>query len=189
MIKRFVLDLFHSIMRHNIGSLAAVIAFFGFSSLLPVLALLIYLASFLVPEATVARFFQGILLAYVPTLPTGQTFAKATVEHLTTYETSISVMGIIGLLWGTIGGFVTLQQILDTIYEVRLRRSFFLQYVIAFAMMGILLTLTLASSLAASVTPGFMAILTHDVSIGGLRLVREIGRVMFPLIRLHGGAC
>ena len=58
MIKRFVIDLIQSTIKHNIGSLAATIAFFGFSSLLPVLALLIYITSFFVPEATVARSYR-----------------------------------------------------------------------------------------------------------------------------------
>jgi membrane protein len=184
MIKRFVIDLIQSTIKHNIGSLAATIAFFGFSSLLPVLALLIYITSFFVPEATVARFLQGILQSYVPAIPTGETFALITIQHLTTFGTDISIIGLAGLLWSTIGGFVTLQQTLDTIYEVRKRRPFLSQYVVGFAMMGILLALTIASSLVSAISPEFVVKLVYTNDTRGLHLLHDIGRITFPLILL-----
>lgn len=182
MTKRFIIALIHSVIKHNIGLLAAVISFFGFSSLIPVLALLIYGASFIVPGTAVERFLQGILQSYVPAIPTGGAFAPGTIHRLETLGTGVSVIGFVSLLWSTIGGFVTLQQILDTIYEVRRRRSFVLQYVVGFAMMGILLALTITSSLVSVLSPEFVVKLPRAHVSAWLHFVQDVGLITFPLI-------
>jgi len=181
MIKH-IMDLIRAIMRHNIGSLAAVIAFFGFSSLIPVIALLVFVTSWLVPEPVVERFIQGIFQNYVPAIPKEGLFAVNTVKRMMTLREVTGMIGLASLLWSTIGGFVTLQMVLDTIYEIHKRRSFILQYVIGFAMMGILLALTIASSLLAVASPEFVATLTDANANAGLFVVRSAGRIAFPVI-------
>lgn len=182
MIKQFAISLFRSSMRHNIGSLAAIIAFFGFSSLFPVLCLLVYVASFVVPEAVVAQFLQRILQSYIPALPFGGNFARTTLQHLTLYRAHISIVGTFGLLWGSIGGFVNLQQIMDTIYEVRKRRSFILQYVIGFVMMGILLSLTVASSVISALDPASLQRFLSTNVIDVWMSIHLLGIVTFPVV-------
>ncbi|WP_081503835.1 YihY/virulence factor BrkB family protein [Alicyclobacillus hesperidum] len=182
MIKTFFIRLIHAVIKHNIGSLAAIIAFFGFSSLMPVCALLIFIASLFVPNTTVARFIEGVLQSYIPPIPTGATFAATTIHHLTMYRADIRVIGIIGLLWGAIGGFVTLQQVLDTIYEVKTRRSFWIQYIVGFVMMGILLVLTVASSLITWISPIFLVTITHLTNASATHVLHHLGQIVFPIV-------
>lgn len=184
MLKTFFFTWIRAIIRHNIGSLAAIIAFFGFSSLFPLLALLFLAASLIVPEATVEKFLSHVLQSYVPMLPSGSNFAISTIHQLTNYGTHFRLISIVGLLWGTIGGFVTLQRIIDTIYEVHRRRAFFLQYVIGFAMLGILLCLTITSSLLSLISPTFVEEFL-PLSVGGaVTLLRVIGAITFPILLL-----
>ncbi|GMA57971.1 hypothetical protein GCM10025858_24740 [Alicyclobacillus sacchari] len=98
------------------------------------------------------------------------------------YRADIRVIGLIGLLWGAIGGFVTLQQVLDTIFEVKTRRSFWVQYVVGFAMMGILLLLTVGSSLMSWLSPMFLAKIMHVSSASSAHLLHVIGEVIFPAV-------
>lgn len=185
MMKQFVVDLIRAVFKHNLGSLAAIIAFFGFSSLLPLLALLIYCTSFFVSNATVGHFIQEVLQSYVPHIPNEDAFVQNTVSHLIAYRRNISIIGIGSLLWGTIGGFVCLQQILDTIYEVKHRRAFIRQYLVGFVMMAILFTLALASSIVSLISPKLLTALSASSQADfGSRLVQYGGEMMFPLILL-----
>lgn len=182
MMTQVLKDLFRSLMKHNIGSLAAVVAFFGFSSLIPILALLVYVAAFLAPHTAVEQFVEGVLRSYFPAIPTGQLFVSHTLHQLVTYKSEVSIIGLVGLLWSTIGGFVTLQQALDTIFEIRSRRSFVLQYVVGFAMMGILLVLTVLTSLASTFSPKLVNRLLHFDPFGSLHLFHLVGQFTFPVV-------
>jgi membrane protein len=181
MIKKFITQLFHSIIKHNIGTMASAISFFGFSSMIPVCLLLIYGATMLIPGASVERFLEDVLHSYVPTLP-GGTFVVATMNRLITSRSMIGIMGLVGLLWTTIGGFVALQQILDTILEIRKRRSFLVQYVIGFAMLLVLLILTIVSASVTALSPTLVSkfINIHPTTVA--TFIHLIGRISFPLI-------
>ncbi|MCF8563358.1 YihY/virulence factor BrkB family protein [Alicyclobacillus tolerans] len=182
MIKRWFVSLFQAVRAHNLGSLAAVISFFGFSSLIPLILLLIYGASLLIPEASVERFLQGLLQAYLPAIPTGGEFAWSTISRLTHFRAGVGIIGVFGLLWTTVGGFVTLQQILDTIFEVHERRSFLFQYVIGFAMLGILMGLTIVSSLITFILPNVAPHLAPAYAASWTLVVHSVAKVSFPFI-------
>ncbi|MCL6452576.1 MAG: YihY/virulence factor BrkB family protein [Alicyclobacillus sp.] len=175
-------EIIQAMGRHNLAPLAGAIAFFGFSSLLPVLALLVFITSLAFPEVVIEHFIEGIFRSYVPAIPTGGMFAVQTVQRLMTLREVTSIIGLCSLVWSTIGGFMTLQGALDIIYEVHQRRNFILQYVIAFAMMGILLALTLAAAMIATVSPAFVAVLAQQHAAAGLVAVHWAGRVAFPVI-------
>lgn len=183
-VKRFIKRFFASVIKHNIGALAAIVSFFAFSSLIPVLAFLIIIASRVIPSHAVEEFLQEILRSYVPLIPMEGTFVSATVTRLAHYETSVSIIGLLSLLWSTVGGFVTLQWILDTIFEVRKRRAFFRQYVVGFAMIGILLVLTIAASLVTAISPQVAAKMSAGNVIPLLEGIRIVGWALFPIILL-----
>lgn len=184
MIKRFFVSLLTSTLNHNIGALAAIIAFFGFSSLLPVLALLMFVAMLIVPEAFVDTFVRHVLQSYVPVLPTGRSFALNTVEHLVTFRTHLRIISLVGVFWSSVGGFLTLQRILDTIYEVRKRRSFLKQYVFGFVMLGVLLAILFASSAVSAVAPMILTLfiprgLSHALV---LPVIHGVAKATFAVI-------
>ena len=142
-----------AVIKHNIGVLGAIISFFGFSATIPLLFLLIYGASMFIPHASIQHFLLGVLESFVPAIPDAKLYLAQNVSRLVLVNPRIGVFGMIGLLWSTVGGLVSFQQILDVIWETCHRRSFLRQYLIGFGMLGILLLLTVISPLATSVSP------------------------------------
>ena len=183
-IEQFIRCLVSSIIKHNIVALAAVIAFFGLSAMIPLALLLIYGASLFIPVTSVQKFLSDILQSYVPTLPDTKLYLVENVTRLVALGSKqVGIVGVIGLLWTTIGGFVSFQQILDMIWEIRHRRSFVKQYLVGFGMLAILLSLTVITSLATTVS---LALLQRIFTKGNLTfwlaLFHDISRMSFPLL-------
>ncbi|WP_407307519.1 YihY/virulence factor BrkB family protein [Desulfosporosinus sp. SB140] len=180
----FVRSLVRSIMKHNIGALAAVIAFYGFSSMIPLLLLLIYGASIFIPQETVQYFISEVFQSYVPTLPDAKLYLAQNVSRLVLLGSNkVGLFGILGLLWTTTGGFVSFQRILDTIWEVSKRRSFVRQYLVGFGMLVILVSLTIISSLATIVSLALVKNVFTNQSIPlWLALFHGISHLAFPLL-------
>lgn len=183
-IEQFIRCLVSSIIKHNIVALAAVIAFFGLSAMIPLALLLIYGASLFIPVTSVQKFLSDILQSYVPTLPDTKLYLVENVSRLVALGSKqVGIVGVIGLLWTTIGGFVSFQQILDMIWEIRHRRSFVKQYLVGFGMLAILLSLTVITSLATTVS---LALVQRIFMKGNLTfwlaLFHDISRMSFPLL-------
>lgn len=183
-IEQFIRYLVRSIFKHNIVALAAVIAFFGLSAMIPLALLLIYGASFFLPDASVQNFLSDIVQSYVPTLPDANFNIVESVSRLVAVGSKqVGLVGVIGLLWTTMGGFVSFQQILDMIWESRQRRSFLKQYLVGFAMLGILLSLTVITSLAATISLDLVQRIFMRGNITfWLALFHDISRLSFPLL-------
>ena len=183
-IEQFVRCLVKSIMKHNIVALAAVIAFFGLSAMIPLALLLIYGASFFIPNTSVQNFLSDIVQSYVPTLPDAKFNIVENVSRLVAVGSNqVGIVGVLGLLWSTMGGFVSFQQILDMIWESRHRRSFVKQYLVGFSMLGILLSLTIITSLAATVSLDLVQRIFMRGNITfWLELFHDISRMSFPLL-------
>ena len=183
-IEQFIRYLVKSIYKHNIGALAAVIAFFGLSAMIPLVLLLIYGASFFIPNSSVQSFLSDIVQSYVPTLPDANFNVVEIVSRLVAVGSKqVGIVGMIGLLWTTMSGFVSFQQILDMIWESRERRSFLKQYLVGFGMLGILLILTVVTSLAATVSLDLVQriFLRGNITLW-LALFHDISRMSFPLL-------
>jgi membrane protein len=183
-IEQFMLRLVNSIIKHNIVALAAVIAFFGLSSLLPLALLLIYGASLFVSNTSVQNFLLNIFQSYAPTLPDTKLYIVENVSRLVTLSSKqVGIISIIGLLWTTVGGFVSFQQILDMIWETRHHRSFVRQYLVGFSMLGILLSLTVITSLTTTASLELVQrIFTNSSLTLWLILFHDISRTSFPFL-------
>jgi len=183
-IDQFIRCLISSIIKHNIVALAAVIAFFGLSAMIPLALLLIYGASIFIPNTSVQNFLSDILRSYVPTLPDTKLYIVENISRLVALGSKqVGIVGVIGLLWTTVGGFVTFQQILDMICEIHHRRSFVKQYLVGFGMLGMLLSLTVITSLATTVSLALVQrILTKGHLTFWLALFHDISRMSFPLL-------
>lgn len=183
-IERFIRCLVRSIIKHNIGALAAVIAFFGLSAMIPLALLLIYGASFFIPHTSVQNFLSDIVQSYVPIIPDANFYIVENVSRLVAVGSNpVGIVGVIGLIWTTVGGFASFQQILDMIWESRHRRSFVKQYLVGFGMLGILLSLTVITSLAATVSLDLVqrVFMRGNISFW-LALFHDISRMSFPLL-------
>ena len=183
-IDQFIRCLISSIIKHNIVALAAVIAFFGLSAMIPLALLLIYGASIFIPNTSVQNFLSDILRSYVPTLPDAKLYIVENISRLVALGSKqVGIVGVIGLLWTTVGGFVSFQQILDMIWEIHHRRSFVKQYLVGFGMLGMLLSLTVITSLATTVSLALVQrILTKGHLTFWLVLFHDISRMSFPLL-------
>lgn len=183
-IGQFIRRLVSSIIKHNIAALAAVIAFFGLSAMIPLALLLIYGATIFIPITSVQSFLSDILQSYVPTLPDAKLYIVENVSRLVALGSKqVGIVGVIGLLWTTAGGFVSFQQMLDMIWEIRHRRSFVKQYLVGFGMLGILLSLTVITSLATTVSLALVQrIFTKGNLTFWLELFHDISRMSFPVL-------
>ena len=183
-IERFIRCLVSSMIKHNIVALAAVIAFFGLSAMIPLALLLIYGATIFISNASVQNFLSDIFQSYVPTLPDAKLYLIENVSRLVALGSrQVGIVGVIGLLWTTVGGFVSFQQILDMIWEIRHKRSFVKQYLVGFGMLGILLSLTIITSLATTVSLELVQrIFMKGNLIFWLALFHDVSRMSFPLL-------
>lgn len=183
-IGQFIQCLVRSILKHNIGALAAVIAFFGLSAMIPLALLLIYGASIFIPMTYVQSFLSNILQSYIPTLPDTQMYIVDNVSRLVGLGSKqVGMVGVIGLLWTTANGFVSFQQILDMIWETGHRRSYIKQYLVGFGMLGILLSLTIITSLATSISLALVRrIFTEGNLAFWLSILHNISKLSFPLL-------
>lgn len=179
----FLIHLYHSILRHNLGMLAAVLAFFGFSATVPLIGVLIYGALLIVPTAAVHQLVVGSIHAYVPDLPNASIFLANNVNRLSHLRSDVSFIGIIGLIWTVVGGFVSFQQALDVIWDVRIRRSFFRQYIVGFLMLAILLGLTASAALSMLITPTLLAHIPAEHTISAnAAFIRDLSYLLFPFL-------
>lgn len=191
-MKPFLVQLFRTVVRHNLGGLAAIVSYFAFSSMIPVLLLLVYAASRFVPATDVERAVTDLLHAYVPALPQEMSFVSETVHRLDKVGPEISIIGIAASAWNTIGGFVSLQWILDTIWGIKKRRSFLRQYFVGFIMLTVLAGLTVVSALAAETVrllathPSGMLLRAIGLTSGELRallpFIHAVAVAVFPVL-------
>ncbi|QQE76813.1 YihY/virulence factor BrkB family protein [Alicyclobacillus sp. SO9] len=168
-------------LEHNIGALGAIIAYFAFSSMIPLLLLLVFSSSHVIPTSIVNQFIDGIAKSYIPNLPDSNEVLQANLFRLEHFGSTIGIVGLLGLLWPSVGGFVSFQYILDKIWGIRKRRSFFSQYVVGFSMLILLIVLTIASALMSSVTPFLTRFLRDTPFTEWTRTTQWIGRIAFPL--------
>lgn len=182
---QFVRDLASSVIHHNTGVLAAVIAYFGFSSMIPLVLLIVFAASHVVPQVFVNHFLSDFVESYIPTLPDSRDIVLQNVTRLEDLGGRISVFGILGLLWTTIGGFVSFQYILDLIWGIHQRRPFIRQYIVGLGTLVFLMALTAASAIVTAITPKALHFLGHRILIAEwLAVIHITARVSFPIFLL-----
>lgn len=181
MMKTFIKPLIHAIMRHNIGYLAAVMAYFAFTSMIPLVLLLIYGASLFINGTKVEHFFDHLLQSYIPAMPKGKDVIGTTINRLSRVGPAISIIGFGGLLWGSVGGFISLQKTLDTICEIRHRRAFWKQYVVGFGMLTALLVLIIASLAVTTVSPEFASAFGFAQSSLWIPIAHASSRALFAV--------
>lgn len=182
-VLHFFKQLVVSTIQHNIGALAATISFFAFSGMIPVFYLLVYGTLLIVPHALVADFISKFLSAYIPALPDMKVYLTPSLSRLVDLGSKVRVISVLSFLWTAVGGFVSLQRILDRIWEIHKRRSFIKQYLVSFGMLAILLVLTVSSSLITSISPAWVHHLlgTHE-SRRWIFLLHGISRISFPVL-------
>jgi membrane protein len=182
-IVQFFYELIKAIFQDNISIMASAIAFFGFSAMIPLVLLIVYCTSIFIPHAQIEHLLNDVLKSYVPTIPDSKLYLKQSVTRLTILGPKVGLFGLLGLLWTAVGGFVSLQYILDVVWGITHRRSFVKQFIVGFGMLGILIVLTFLASIATTVTPTIIERVTGITNdLVWLQMVHAISHVLFPLL-------
>ncbi|MCL6548223.1 MAG: YihY/virulence factor BrkB family protein [Alicyclobacillus sp.] len=184
---RFLWRLTLSAMRHDIFSLGAVIAFYAFFSLFPLLLLIIYAASVLLPNQNVEQVLLAMVRPYFPTLSAAKGVISDSISRLAEQGGKVGLVSALTLLWSATSGFIAVQQTMDVIWEAPHQRSFVVRRLIAFAMLVVLLLLTVVSALVmafyTAIRPiaHFGAFPFHAGPLHWLNLAHGVSRILFPL--------
>lgn len=181
MIKSFIKSLIQSILQHNIGYLAAAMSYFLFTSMIPILLLLTFGISLFIDGTKVEQFIDQLLQSYIPSIPSGGSMITTTIDRLSTLRPEISIIGFIGFFWGSIGGFVSLQQTLDVVSNIHHRRSFIKQYIVGFAMLALLLALVLVSLIVTMISPEFISTLHFTKSMSWIPIAHIGSHILLAI--------
>lgn len=155
---------------------AAVLAFFAFSSIIPVLLLIVYLASKFIPNQYVLHYLEGELQSYFPDVPNIHNLLATNLQRLAKLGSEVRLYSILGLIWTTTEGFLSLQQALDALAFTKTRRSFLRQYLASFVLVGIFLIGTVAAAFADAVLQSI-----HNISSSVSVFLSITAAISFPL--------
>jgi membrane protein len=103
-------------------------AFFGVLSIFPLLLLLISIFALAVQESEATTIVVGNLSAF---FPSSSDLLTSAVAAVTPAEPTFAGIGAIGLLWSSMGVFMTLGYALNRVWNVKRDRNIFAQYVIS----------------------------------------------------------
>ncbi|QQE80252.1 YihY/virulence factor BrkB family protein [Alicyclobacillus sp. SO9] len=182
---KFVIHLFNGVVDHDIASLAATIAFYAFFSLFPLLLLVIYAGSFLLPHVQTEQVLLKVLQPYFPALSGTREFIQHNLDNLSVQGRNISLISAVTLTWSATSGFIALQQALDVIWKSQ-QRSFLARRLISFLMLIILLLLALSTAVITSLYPlvQHIPVLQHGILArlsAKLSVISGFSRILFPL--------
>ena len=138
---------------HACGIYAGALAFFGLLALFPLLLLVITVVAIVVRGADAT----ALVLSRVATfLPGSAEMLLVAIDAITTAEPVLLGLGTLGLLWSSMGVFLTLGYALNRVWEAPRDRPLLAQYGIAAALVlsvGVLVVLSLLLSTLVVVPP------------------------------------
>ncbi|GMA49603.1 hypothetical protein GCM10025857_09600 [Alicyclobacillus contaminans] len=184
---QYVLGLGAGIVRHDITSLAAIITFYAFFSLFPLLVLIIFAASALVPKSDISYLLQRLTSPFFPALPqAGQVnpmvqMIDSRIIALSDVGQQVGVFSALTLTWSAMSGFLAVQQAMDVIWE-REQRSFLARRVISFFMIMVLLLMAIGSALVTTLYPALEHIRFISLKhVWWFPSLHAWSRVLFPV--------
>jgi YihY family inner membrane protein len=136
------------------GNLAALIAYYGFFSLFPLLLVLVSVLGIVLRGNLSLR--QGILDSALSQFPVIGDQIRENLDALTGASGVPLTLGILGTLWAGLGVVKSLQEALNTVWAVPYKRrpNAIISTVKAFMMLGVLGTITVTSAILAGVGAG-----------------------------------
>lgn len=178
----FVKGLGVQVFKHDIASLSAKICFYAIFSMFPLLILVIYGTSLIVPNEPVVKLLLQVVQPYYPDVPNATQFIERNLNHLETVGARVSIVSGAMLIWSATSAFIAVQQSLDEIFEIEEQRSFVARRIVAFSMLFMLVTVAVICSIALTVYP----ILASHGSFGPVFLtwvsrLHGLTRILYPL--------
>lgn len=179
---RFIYSLTASTVRHDLGSLAAVISFYALFAMFPLLLLIIYGAGLLMPHQHIENLLLRALQPYYPALPMAKEFVQNSVENLSAVGERVGWISALTLVWSATSGFIAVQQAMDVVFEIREQRSFLSRRLVAFGMLILLLGAALVSSLTLTIYPAITYYFSRAQFLyPWLSFLGNVSRIVFPL--------
>ncbi|MFB5190320.1 YihY/virulence factor BrkB family protein [Alicyclobacillus fastidiosus] len=153
LVGRFFTLLAARIFKHDIASLSAQICFYAVFSMFPLLILIIYGTSLVVPQYNFEDSLVNALKPYYPDVGAANQFIKLSIQTLGSVGPRISIVSFVTLTWSATSSFIAVQQALDTIFELEEQRSFLARRIVGFTMVILLIFLAVISSIALALYP------------------------------------
>ncbi|MFD1673380.1 YihY/virulence factor BrkB family protein [Alicyclobacillus fodiniaquatilis] len=178
---RFFSLLGASLVRHDLPALSARICFYAMFSLFPLLLLVIYGTTRIVPHLQIESLLLRMMQPYYPDVSDANSFIKRSIQSLAAAGGKIPLFSFAILAWSAGSAFIAVQQAMDIIFEVQQQRNFFARRLISFAMLVLLIILAVISSFALAFYPAFV----HRISAGTVfshwvPLLHGISRILYP---------
>jgi membrane protein len=172
---------------HACGIYAGALAFFGVLSLFPLLLLLIALLTLLVQRADATALVLSRVTAFFP--GSASTIVGA-IDAVTAAQPVLLGVGTLGLLWSSMGVFLTLGYALNRIWEAPRDRPILVQYAIAAGLalsVGLLVLCSALLSTVVVVLHALATVLRHQ-GIPGLGTVAVVGANALDVVVVAGVA-
>ncbi|MBN1995144.1 MAG: YihY/virulence factor BrkB family protein [Anaerolineae bacterium] len=128
---------------------AAAIAYFALFSLFPLLLLIIAVGSFILERNVVQ---QQVSQAIAENLPGAQNLIQQNIQRVLALRGTVSIVGIVGLLWAASGVFNTLAYNINAAWTKADVRNFLKRRLVALSIVGVLVALLILSVLSTFVT-------------------------------------
>lgn len=179
-IGRFFTQLGGNVLRHDIASLSAQICFYAIFSVFPLIILVVFGASLIVPHLDI----QNILAAlrpYYPAVGDANSFITFYINNLATVGAKVGVVSFITLMWSATSGFIAVQQAMDKIFEIDDVRSFFARRFVGFLMLILLVIVAVLSSIALTVYPQMQHTAWWPLVATWATFLHGLTRILYPL--------
>ncbi|GEO25549.1 hypothetical protein AAC03nite_13340 [Alicyclobacillus acidoterrestris] len=185
-VGHFFANLTARIFKHDIASLSAQICFYALFSLFPLLILIIYGTSLVVPQSNIQHLLITALKPYYPNVDYANTggandFIAKSIQSLGAAGARIGIVSFLTLTWSATSAFIAVQQALDTIFEVADKRSFLARRIVGFTMLVLLIFVAVFSSIALALFPHIDHAPWWAGVSGWASAVRGLTRVVYPL--------
>lgn len=180
-IGKFIWTLIASTTRHDIASLAGLIAFYALFSIFPLLLIVIYGVSILVPHGSILKLLSDALSPYYPDMQSARSFINVNLTNLSELGERVSVISVITLIWSATSGFIAVQQAMDVVFDIHVtqQRSFVTRRLVAFGMLVLLLFLAVLSAIGMAVR---LHLHTKQVWFGEwYGMVHHLSKIIFPI--------
>lgn len=168
-----------SIAKHDIASLAAGIAFYAFFSMFPLLLLIIYALSVVLPHYASEAVLIKMLTPYFPAMSDAQELIEGNIAKLG-QGGQVGLLSAVTLLWSATSGFIAFQQGLDVILNVGEQRGFVARRALGFVMLALLFVVVLCSVLALALNPEKIPFFRSG-PLAWVGVVHGLSRFLFPL--------
>lgn len=181
-IGEFFKRLGSALMKHDIAALSAQICFYAIFSLFPLIILVIYGASLIVPHLQIGDMLMKALQPYYPSVPKANGFIQNTIGDLDTVGGKIGLLSFVTLMWSATSAFIAVQQAMDKIFEIEEQRSFFARRMVAFLMLILLVIVAILSAVTLAVYPlVFERVSWWPVIAQWASALHNLTRILYPL--------